>query len=84
MIFGIELYSFRFWVLVFCLVVGLFVFGRMLWLSRGPYKYSEYRQTRLDNMKEWLEDYNNGIYPVIGYSSADETWSYSDEGGYFC
>ncbi len=77
-----EVGSFRFYIIWFCIIVGLFDYGIMMMKSRGSYKYSKYRQNRLDDMKEWLEDYSNGIFPTLG--CVDETWSYGDkEYGYF-
>lgn len=69
-------------VLTICFIIGIIDLGIMLWKSKGPYRYSEYRISRIEDMKEWLDQYNHGIYPVIGDN--DETWSYDDQdGGYF-
>jgi len=75
--FGIlfDVGSFRYYVIWSCIFIGSIDLLIMFIKSMGPYKYSEYRQSRLDDMKEWLEDYNNGIFPVIG--DPEETWSYT-------
>ena len=76
MIFGIELYSFRFWILSSFIIVGLFIFLRMLWLGRGGYKYSSFRVAYNEEYEEARQNYNRGIFPSLGCE--DDDWSYGE------
>ena len=55
-------------VLVICVIIGFSDFGIMFVMSMGPYKYSKYRQERIDQMKEWLIEYNEYNNDVVTQS----------------